>query len=150
MKTYYKTDLGYIILKIEKDILIELDIVENKPNILKSDTPFSNKVFKEISDYLVKKRKVFSVDFAIDGSEFEKLVYKKLLEVPYGETRSYKDLAIMIGNPKSYRAVGNSLNKNKIPIIIPCHRVIKTNKELGGYNGGQEIKKKLLDIEKGK
>lgn len=83
------------------------------------------------------------------SSHFQKLVWKEIEKIPYGKTKSYKDIAIEIGNPKSFRAVANACGKNPLPIIRPCHRVICSNGEIGGYsaNGGVKIKKALLKIE---
>jgi|TARA_B100001059_G_scaffold1546_1_gene1286 O-6-methylguanine DNA methyltransferase len=83
------------------------------------------------------------------SSHFQKLVWKEIEKIPYGKTKSYKDIAIQIGNPKSSRAVANACGKNPLPIIRPCHRVICSNGEIGGYsaNGGTKLKKALLKIE---
>ena len=83
------------------------------------------------------------------SSHFQKLVWKEIEKIPYGKTKSYKDIAIRIGNPKSSRAVANACGKNPLPIIRPCHRVICSNGEIGGYsaNGGTKLKKALLKIE---
>lgn len=83
------------------------------------------------------------------SSHFQKLVWKEIEKIPYGKTKSYKDIAIQIGNPKSFRAVANACGKNPLPIIRPCHRVICSNGEIGGYsaNGGVKLKKALLKIE---
>jgi O-6-methylguanine DNA methyltransferase len=83
------------------------------------------------------------------SSYFQKLVWKEIEKIPYGKTKSYKDIAIQIGNPKSSRAVANACGKNPLPIIRPCHRVICSNGEIGGYsaNGGTKLKKALLKIE---
>ena len=83
------------------------------------------------------------------SSHFQKLVWKEIEKIPYGKTKSYKDIAIEIGNPKSSRAVANACGKNPLPIIRPCHRVICSNGEIGGYsaNGGTKLKKALLKIE---
>ena len=83
------------------------------------------------------------------SSYFQKLVWKEIEKIPYGKTKSYKDIAIQIGNPKSSRAVANACGKNPLPIIRPCHRVICSNGEIGGYsaNGGVKLKKALLKIE---
>ena len=83
------------------------------------------------------------------SSHFQKLVWKEIEKIPYGKTKSYKDIAIRIGNPKSFRAVANACGKNPLPIIRPCHRVICSNGEIGGYsaNGGVKLKKALLKIE---
>ena len=86
------------------------------------------------------------------NSNFEKLVFEKIDKIPYGETRSYKEIARAIGKPNSYRAVANACGKNPIPIIRPCHRVICSNGEIGGYSGpgGKNTKIKLLEDEKTK
>ena len=82
-------------------------------------------------------------------TDFQRLVWREIEKIPYGETRSYRDIAIRIGRPKSYRAVANACAKNPLPIIRPCHRVICSNGEIGGYsiNGGAALKKALLKCE---
>lgn len=82
-------------------------------------------------------------------TDFQRLVWREIEKIPYGETRSYRDIAIRIGRPKSYRAVANACGKNPLPIIRPCHRVICSNGEIGGYsiNGGVTLKKALLKCE---
>ena len=82
-------------------------------------------------------------------TDFQRLVWREIEKIPYGETRSYQDIAIRIGRPKSYRAVANACGKNPLPIIRPCHRVICSNGEIGGYsiNGGAALKKALLKCE---
>ena len=85
----------------------------------------------------------------LKGTEFQIEVWEEISKIPYGETRTYKDLAIAIGKPKSFRAVANACGKNPYPPIIPCHRVVRTDGKLGGYSGkgGMKTKKKLLDQE---
>lgn len=104
------------------------------------------KCIKELDAYFCGNLKEFSVDIHIDGSDFQKRVYKALLNVKYGQNATYSDIATMINLPKSYRAVGNANSKNKIPIIIPCHRIVCKN-SIGGYSGGVSIKKFLLNLE---
>ena len=84
----------------------------------------------------------------VKGTEFQKKVWNELLKIPYGQTKSYKDIAIAIENERASRAVGMANNKNPIPIIIPCHRVIGSTGKLVGYAGGVNVKEKLLNIEK--
>ena len=86
----------------------------------------------------------------LEGTDFQKTVWKEISKIPFGETRTYKDLAIAIGKPNSSRAVANACGKNPYPIIIPCHRVIRSDGGLGGYSGkgGIEAKRKLLNQEK--
>ncbi|WP_104713136.1 methylated-DNA--[protein]-cysteine S-methyltransferase [Helicobacter cetorum] len=87
------------------------------------------------------------LDFVV-GTSFQKQVWNALLTIPYGETRSYDEIAKLIDNPKSCRAIGNANHNNPISLIVPCHRVVRKNGSLGGYGGGVEIKKWLLDFEK--
>lgn len=90
-----------------------------------------------------------NIDFnELKGTEFQKKVWKQLTYIPYGETRTYKEIAVAIGNPKASRAVGMANNKNPITIVVPCHRVVGSNGKMVGYAGGLDMKKKLLDLEK--
>lgn len=104
-------------------------------------------VAKQLKEYLDGNLKKFSIDLHLIGTSFQKKVWQELMEVPYGEVCSYKDLAIRAGSPKGFRAVGMANNKNPIPIIIPCHRVIGSNGKLVGYGGGMDIKERLLELE---
>ncbi|MEG0177404.1 methylated-DNA--[protein]-cysteine S-methyltransferase [Anaerorhabdus sp.] len=132
---------------IENDgFLIELNFVDD--SIKKSDqSPLLDQVEKELLEYLDGVRKVFSVPIKLKGTEFQMDVLRAMQTIPYGEVRSYKDLAIMINRPKAARAVGNACNKNPIAIIVPCHRVIASNHKLGGYGYGVDSKIRLLKIE---
>lgn len=102
---------------------------------------------KELSEYFGGKRREFKIPLAPDGTPFQKQVWEALQRIPYGETRSYKEIAEAVGNPKACRAVGMANNKNPIPIIIPCHRVIGSNGSMVGYAGGLTIKTQLLSLE---
>lgn len=102
---------------------------------------------EELNEYFKGKRKEFTIPLHVIGTDFQKKVWQELLKIPYGKTISYRQEAINIGNPKSYRAVANANGRNKISIIIPCHRVIASSGDLGGYGGGIERKQFLLDLE---
>ena len=107
-----------------------------------------NDLISQFSYYFDGKLQQF--DYPLDlrlGTQFQQQVWKKLITIPYGETRSYKWLAFSIKNPHASRAVGNANGKNPLSIIIPCHRVVRENGELGGYTGGTNIKKFLLKLE---
>lgn len=107
---------------------------------------------KDLKYYFSGKKADFHkyhLDIKTLGTEFQKRVWNKLIEIPYGETRGYKWLAKAVGSPKGFRAVGGANGKNPIPIIIPCHRVINSDGSLGGYSGGVWIKEWLLKLEKG-
>ncbi|HET6785966.1 MAG TPA: methylated-DNA--[protein]-cysteine S-methyltransferase [Erysipelotrichaceae bacterium] len=107
-----------------------------------------NVIQKQFTEYEEGARKVFDLPLHIKGTEFQKKVWNALLEIPYGETRSYQEIAIQIGNPKAVRAVGGACNRNPIGIIVPCHRVVGKNGSLTGYAGGLDYKKLLLEKEK--
>ena len=102
---------------------------------------------KQLKEYFCGERKSFCLKLNVFGTDFQKKVWTELLNIPYGETRTYQDIAIAIGNPKAVRAVGGANNKNKIPIIIPCHRIIGKDGSLVGFGSGLEIKKQLLKLE---
>jgi methylated-DNA-[protein]-cysteine S-methyltransferase len=103
---------------------------------------------KEFIEYFEKGRREFTckTEFT-EGTAFEKLVWNALNEVPYGETRTYKWMAEKIGKPHAFRAVGQALGKNPLPIIFPCHRIIEADGSLGGYSSGTDIKRRLLELE---
>ena len=102
----------------------------------------------QLQEYLDGKRREFSLPLLLEGTPFQKAVWKALLDIPYGETRSYRDIAETIGNPKAVRAVGMANNRNPISFIVPCHRVIGADGSLVGYGGGLALKQQLLDLEK--
>lgn len=103
---------------------------------------------KQIDEYFCGKRKEFDLPLHLVGTEFQKSVWRGLLQIPYGETRSYKQQSIFLGNEKAIRAVAGANGENGIAIIIPCHRVIGENGSLTGYGGGLQRKKWLLDLER--
>lgn len=111
-------------------------------------TPLIEKAAAQLREYFEGKRKEFDLPLALAGTEFQRSVWKALQTIPWGETRSYKDIAVQIGNPKATRAVGMANNRNPIPIIVPCHRVIGSDGSLIGYGGGLPMKRYLLELEK--
>jgi methylated-DNA-[protein]-cysteine S-methyltransferase len=102
----------------------------------------------QLKEYFSGKRKKFELKLDWHGTDFQKKVWKALLSIPYGKTASYADIAKKVGTPKAVRAVGSANAKNPVCIIAPCHRVITSSGALGGYSGGLENKKLLLDLEK--
>lgn len=104
----------------------------------------------QLDEFFGGKRKEFDLPLAPAGTDFQKKVWDALREIPYGETRSYKEIAIQVDNPKGFRAVGMANNKNPIAIIIPCHRVVGANGKMVGYAGGVDHKACLLELEKQK
>tara|TARA_B100001027_G_scaffold39922_1_gene25285 strand:+ start:168 stop:662 length:495 start_codon:yes stop_codon:yes gene_type:complete len=126
--------------------LYNLSFSDNKNDLLESqlslkivnntDSKFGNEVKNQLNAYFNKKLKKFDVPVHIKGSNFSMKVFKEMSKIPYGKTKSYKDIAKKINEPKSARAVGKVSGSNKIPIIIPCHRIVGSNGELVGYSGG--------------
>ncbi|MGG4497586.1 methylated-DNA--[protein]-cysteine S-methyltransferase [Brevibacillus reuszeri] len=101
----------------------------------------------QINEYFAGERQKFDLPIVLYGTPFQKTVWNELKNIPYGETRSYKDIALAIGASKAVRAIGGANNRNPIPIIIPCHRVIGSNGAMVGYGGGLSIKEHLLTLE---
>ncbi len=159
--TYYKTKIGELILGSYGNRLCLLDFryrkmrttVDNrikkhlKADFITQEDEIIIETKKQIDEYLQGERKVFSIPFLTLGSDFQKQVWTTLLEVNYGETATYLDIAKQINNPKAVRAVASANGANAIALIIPCHRIIQSNGELGGYGGGLSVKKRLLNLE---
>ena len=103
----------------------------------------------ELAEYFAGKRRAFEVPLHVDGSPFQERVWRELLQIPYGETRSYQDVAVKVGSPDAVRAVGTANGMNRIAIVIPCHRVVNKGGKLGGYGGGLWRKQRLLGLEQG-
>lgn len=149
-KTFIASPIGNLKIVANGDEIIEISFCDNCEQIEISKNKRSEILTRcadEISAYFRGEISKFSVKFKIEGSDFEKSVYEALLKIPYGEVLTYKQLAKIINRPKAYRAVGNANAKNKIPIIIPCHRVVASN-GIGGYSGGLWRKSRLLKLEK--
>jgi methylated-DNA-[protein]-cysteine S-methyltransferase len=113
-----------------------------------ASSPFMLECRRQIDEYFAGKRHRFDLALSLQGTEFERDVWQRLLRIPYGRTASYKEIAAAIGRPKAVRAVGAANGKNPVAIIVPCHRVIGYNGSLTGYGGGLWRKKWLLDHEK--
>lgn len=152
MKYYYiyETKIGKILLAEEEGHITNLyfdDQREVEGAELK-ETALIREAKKQLDEYLLGRRKEFNLPLKAKGTEFQQRVWQALLDIPYGETRSYGEIAKIIGNPKAARAVGLANNRNPISIFIPCHRVIGKNGKLVGYGGGLQIKEFLLTLER--
>ena len=110
-------------------------------------TPLLDEAARQLADYFEGRRREFDLPLAPAGTSFQREVWAALREIPYGETRSYKDIARAVGRPRACRAVGMANNRNPLPIVIPCHRVVGASGALTGYAGGLEVKSKLLQLE---
>ena len=108
----------------------------------------NRRALSQLKKYVEGRLKQFDCRLDLQGTPFQRKVWKALLRIPYGRTRSYQDIARAIGHPKAFRAVGNANGSNPVSIIVPCHRVIESNGGLGGYGHGLAVKKRLLDFER--
>lgn len=145
-KSYYKSPIGVLEIICEKDALISLKLVENVDKS-DSETALIKEIKTQLYEYFSGKRKIFDIKLKTKGTEFQKCVWEELRKISYGKTKSYSEIAVAVGNKNTQRAIGSACNKNPIMIIIPCHRVISKNGELGGFAYGNSIKQKLLKIE---
>lgn len=155
----YESPIGLILLKAQCGYITNISTLEDseanfyyngikKSKEDKENTYIFNSCINQLNEYFLGKRKAFDFKFKNQGTEFRGKVWKELEKVPYGNTISYKDLAIAINNPKAVRAVGGANHNNNIYIVVPCHRVIGADGSLTGYGGGLWRKKWLIDHEK--
>ena len=145
---FYETEIGIIGIRENNKSITDIYFSKVDTNDNIEETDLIKECFKQLKEYFEGNRVKFDLPLDARGTEFQKKVWNELLRIPYGETKSYKDIAVAIGNEKACRAIGMANNKNPIPIIIPCHRVIGSNGKLVGYAGGLNVKEKLLYIEK--
>ncbi len=149
---FFETSIGELLLAGEADALSVIGFPKGSmrrdpdPDWIYNETPFAS-VCEQLTEYFAGERKDFDLPLALAGTEFQVSVLKALLEIPYGETRTYGAIAKQIGRPKAVRAVGAANGRNPIPIIVPCHRVIGSSGHLTGFGGGLDTKETLLRLE---
>lgn len=154
MKTFYSYTyggVGKIEIGTESERITDVHFAKSfvpPSEYSRKETPLHRKAAEQLREYFDGKRKVFDLPLAPVGTEFQMRCWDALLEVPYGETRSYGDIARAAGSPKGFRAVGMANNRNPVAIIIPCHRIIGSDGKLVGYGGGLDIKVFLLELER--
>ena len=143
----YETVLGDVTLVEEDGALLAISLKSIQKGT-ELETTIIKEAHRQITEYLKGERKVFDLPIRLRGTDFQQQVWTALLDIPYGETRSYKQIAEAIGNPKGMRAVGMANNRNPLLIVVPCHRVIGANGSMVGYGEGVEMKEFLLRLEK--
>lgn len=145
---FIETTLGLIGISEIDGFITELFFAKDTNNKAGGqETLLLKEAEKQVIEYLSGTRQVFDLPLAATGTDFQKLVWETLRTIPYGETRSYQQVAEMIGKPNAFRAVGMANNKNPILLVTPCHRVIGKNGKLMGYVNGLAVKEKLLKLE---
>ena len=133
----------------EDGAITEIRMDERIPSkAQKLRTPLLDRAYCEIRQYLAGQRRQFTIPLCPKGTPFQQTVWRELEKIPYGQTRSYSEIAAEIGHPKAARAVGMANHINPILLAIPCHRVIGKNGDLTGYYAGLDVKRKLLELEK--
>ena len=147
----YKSRIGDLLIKSEKTAIIEISFLSTP--LLQDYNTKSNHILKftinQLDEFFNKKRKNFTFPIKfLKATDFQLKVWKELRNIKYGSVATYGEIAKRIGNPKAYRAVGNACNKNPLLLVVPCHRIIASNNKIGGFAGGEEIKKYLLNLEK--
>lgn len=145
----YKTEIGPLTIASDGEAITAVHFGA-EPRAALRRTELTDRAASEIEEYLSGKRTRFDLPLSPEGTAFQKRVWNALLDIPYGETRSYRQIAERAGSPKAFRAVGMANNHNPIAILIPCHRVIGSDGSLVGYAAGLEIKKRLLALERTK
>jgi len=147
-QTIIPTPLGALLAKATDEALISLDFFDNTQHIEHKENQILTVTAKQLGEFFAGSRKSFTVPLAPQGTRFQKSVWDVLSHTQYATTLSYKQQATLLGNPKATRAVANANGKNPIVIIIPCHRVISSDGNIGGYSGGIKRKEFLLRLEK--
>ena len=146
-KTLYKSPIGELLLCADETALHSIQF-EPTAEVEHADiNSILERTRQQLDSYFAGNLTEFDLPLKLDGTDFQKQVWLALTDVPYGHTASYKDIALKIGNPKAVRAVGGANNKNPVPIVIPCHRIIGSNKAMIGYAGGLWRKQFLLELE---
>lgn len=147
-KTVIDSPIGKIAVFAENEKIIRLELKTKQ----KADSVITEKVLfdaeKQLFEYFSGKRRVFELEYEFSGTDFQKSVWKEIEKIPFGKTKTYGEIAKEIGNQKAGRAVGSACNKNPLPIIVPCHRVIGKNGKSTGFAFGTETKERLLGHEK--
>ncbi len=148
---FYQTKIGEIGIGEENGAIVRVTFGREMGGLPADfemvETPLTKLTAVEIREYLEGKRRTFDVPLEMKGTEFQKKVWKALLDIPYGKTATYGQIAAAAGSPQGGRAVGRANHDNPIAILVPCHRVVGANGKLTGYAGGLEIKKALLELE---
>lgn len=143
----YLTDIGKITIAEDEGVIVRVALGELEYDIC-ARTPATDKAYTQICEYLEGKRKKFDIKFRAEGTDFQKKVWEALCDIPYGQTRSYGEIAARIGVKGGGRAVGTANRKNPVLMLIPCHRVIGADGTLRGEGKGAKMRRALIDLEK--
>lgn len=148
--SYMHTPIGHLKITTTDTAVVSIDFVTSQPKVksIIAKPKILQDCETQLTEYFAGQRQNFDLQLELGGTDFQNKVWRALQKIKFGKTASYKDIAERVNSPKGFRAVGMANNKNPIPIIIPCHRIIGTNGDLVGYAGGLKTKKWFLDFEK--
>lgn len=146
-KQLLATALGWVLIQANAQAVTHIDFIDHPTEITEQPTLLTQQAVQQLTEYFAGQRQKFTLPIMQEGTTFQQRVWEALTTIPYGETRSYAQLAQLVDNPKAVRAVGGANNKNKLAIVVPCHRVIGSNGKLVGYAGGLARKAGLLALE---
>lgn len=146
-KIYHKTPIGWVAISTSKEGLNELKFVAKPKQYKLEKNSFAEQVIKALDNYFIHPKSSFTFPLHVSGTPFQKTIWKLVASIPFGETRTYAEIASLYGNPQSVRAVGAAIGNNPIMILVPCHRVLGKMGALTGYAGGLDRKKWLLEYE---
>lgn len=139
---------NFSVLITEQDgEIVSMDIVPPQ-SVDTHLSPLAQEAGRQLRDYFAGRLRHFDLPLRADGTAFQRDVWRAMSAIPYGETRSYAQLAHTVGKPGAARAVGSACGRNPLPIVVPCHRVITSDGKLGGYSGGVNVKEQLLELER--
>lgn len=149
METFVlKTKFGKVKVVTDGDLLVEIRFVSGKTPESAAKTDFQKEAARQLKEYLAGKRHEIELPFLISGGEFKTRVLKELWHIEPGETITYSDLALRVGKPKAVRAVATVMSSNKLPLVLPCHRILPQSGGVGRYGGGAKLKRALLELER--
>lgn len=146
---YHQSPVGLLRLSADDAGLCGVHFVRDTVPESSTDCELLRRTARELDEYFAGVRREFDIPLSLHGTPFQKRVWAALLQIPYGQTRSYAEVAAMAGSPKACRAVGMANHNNPVSILVPCHRVINADGGLGGYGGGLDTKRFLLKLEGG-
>lgn len=144
---YYLSPVGTLCVEADAEAVTGLHIAKSSANGECRENELIRDTIRQLKEYFAGKRRQFTVPLRAEGTDFQQAVWEALRRIPYGETRTYGEIATAVGRPGACRAVGGANHKNPIMILIPCHRVIGADGSLTGFGGGLDIKEKLLMLE---
>ena len=143
---YFLSPLGPLTITAQEEGICDISFCKGAPRIQTVKNTLLQEAFQQLNAYFAGQRNVFKLPLVTDGTPFQKKIWEAIYKIPYGQSTTYSQLADSVKHPASFRAVANACGQNRIPIIIPCHRILGKN-NLGGFSGGLDIKKKLLKQE---